>query len=290
MEVKNIVRRATLACLTLSLFASPLLAQLATPRLSQRASVAQTIGTTEIAVDYHRPGVREREIWGGLVPYDQPWRMGANEATTLRFSTPVKVEGQEVPAGTYSFFAIPGQEQWTLILNRDPEQWGAYGYDPEKDQLRVSVTPVASPHTEWMRFTIDPTSPSSAVLTLEWEALAVPLRVEVDVEAIVWSEVDAALARLEGERAQTLATAASWALDSGQRLEEGLAWVERSIAANENLFNLWTQARLLQALGRPGEALPVMEKTVEMARANQVPADFLAVLEGSLASIRADLE
>jgi tetratricopeptide (TPR) repeat protein len=277
-----------LATAALLLLSAPALAQLATPRLSQLASVSQTIGTTEIAIEYHRPGVRERTIWGELVPYEQPWRMGANEATTIRFSKPVTVEGHAVPAGKYSFFAIPGRERWTLVLNQDPDQWGAYGYDSAKDQLRAEVTPLPAPHTEWMRFTIDPVTASSAVVTLEWERLAVPMRVEVDVSATVWSEVDETLARLRREEAQTLAAAAAWALDSGERLDEGLAWAERSIAIDENIFNLWTQARLLQRLGRSQEALPVMERSLGLARANDAPADFLAILEGSLESIRGE--
>lgn len=270
--------------------AVPAAAQPATPRVSQRASISQTIGTTNISIDYHRPGVKGRSIWGGLVPYDQPWRMGANEATTITFSKPVKVEGNDVPAGKYSFFAIPGKGKWTLVLNKDPEQWGAYGYDQAKDQLRAVVAPVKAPHTEWMRFTIDPASPTSALVTLNWETVAIPLKIDVDVTQGVWTDVDAALAKLKSDEASTLASAANWALDSGQRLDEGLVWIDRSIAAKEDVFNLWTKARLLQKLGRANEALPVMEKTLTMARANQLPADFLAILDGSMKSIRADIK
>ncbi|HVT44712.1 MAG TPA: DUF2911 domain-containing protein [Thermoanaerobaculia bacterium] len=259
----------------------PAVAQLAIPRVSPAASVTQTIGTTKITVDYHRPGVKGRIIWGGLVPYDQPWRMGANEATTISFSDPVKVNGNEVPAGKYSFFAIPGKAKWTLVINKDPNQGGASGYDQSKDALRVEVTPAKAEHTEWMRFTIEPTSPSAAVVRLNWEKIAIPINVEVDVAGIVWKNVDSTLA-------STYGGAASWALDRGERLEEGLAWTDQAIAASgENVLNLWTKARLLQKLGRSKEALPVMEKTLTLARGN-VPADFLAILEGSHASIKAD--
>lgn len=282
------MRRHHLAIALSLFFALPAAAQVAVPRVSQHASVMQTIGTTDISIDYHRPGVKGRTIWGGLVPFDQPWRMGANEATTISFSKPVKVEGTEVPAGTYSFFAIPAKDKWTMVINKDPKQWGAYGYDQAKDQLRVQVTPVKAPHTEWMRLTIDPTSPTSALLTLNWADLAVPVKVDVDVPKVVWSEVDAALEKMKSDEAQALGAAAGWALDSGQRLEEGLAWADRSIAINENVFNLWTRARLLQKLGRAKEAIPVMEKTLTMARAGKMPSDFMAILEGTMTSIRAD--
>jgi hypothetical protein len=116
------------------------------------------------------------------------------------------------------------------------------------------------------------------------------LKIDVDVTQGVWTDVDAALAKLKSDEASTLASAANWALDSGQRLDEGLVWIDRSIAAKEDVFNLWTKARLLQKLGRANEALPVMEKTLTMARANQLPADFLAILDGSMKSIRADIK
>lgn len=260
--------------------ALPALAQLEIPNLSQSASVSQTIGTTDITVNYHRPGVKGRTIWGGLVPYDAPWRMGANQATTIELSDPVMIEGKDVPAGKYSFFAIPGREAWTFILNKDPNQWGAYGYDAAKDQVRVQAKPVASPHNEWMRFTIDPVTPSSAVVTMQWEKLAVPLRVDVDVKKLVWSDIDKAIV-------STWDSAAGFALESGQRLDEGLVWADQSIARGENVFNLWTKARLLQKLGRAKEAVPVMEKSLGMARGN-MPADFMNILEGTLTSIKAD--
>ena len=263
------------------LVALPLAAQIDVPRASQKASVTQTIGTTTITIDYHRPGVKGRTIWGGLVPFDAPWRMGANEATTISFSDPVKIGGKDVPAGKYSFFAIPGRDKWTLIINKDPNQWGAYGYDAAKDLVRLEATPAAAPHTEWMRFTIDPVTPASAVVTLNWEKMSVPMNIDVDVAKIVWSDIDR-------ELAGSYAAAANFALDRGERLEEGLAWIDRSIASGESTFNLWTKARLLQKLGRANEALPFMERSLSLARTNNMPADFIQILEGSLKSIRDD--
>jgi hypothetical protein len=284
------MKKQILIAAVIVLLALPAAAQLATPRLSQHASVSQTIGTTDITIDYHRPGVKQRAVWGGLVPFDQPWRMGANEATTITFSRDVKVEGQPVPAGKYSFFAIPGRDQWTLVINKDPNQWGAYGYDQSKDQLRTTVKPVKAAHTEWMRFTIDPLTPSTAVINLNWETLQLPVRVEVDVNRDVWADIDAAMKKMSADRAQTLNAAAGWALESGQRLEEGLAWANESIAIQDGVFNNWTKARLLHKLGRAKEAVPVMEKTLTMARAGNMPADFMGILDGTMKAIRADVK
>ena len=267
--------------IVLALIALPAAAQLALPRVSPPASVTQTIGTTKITVDYHRPGVKGRTIWGGLVPYDKTWRMGANEATTISFSDPVKVEGTEVPAGKYSFFAIPGKGRWTLVLNKDPEQWGAFGYDAATDQLRVTVTPEPAPHNEWMRFNIDPVDADSVVVALEWEKVRIPMRVDVDVAKLVWKDVDEALTSTYGQ-------AAAWSLESGERLDDGLAWADQSIARGENIFNLWTKARLLQKKGQSREAVPVMQKSLTLARNAKVPQEFINILEGSLKSIEAD--
>lgn len=281
------MRRTLTITAAILLIALPAVAQLEIPRQSQKASVTQTIGTTEITIDYHRPGVRGRAIWGSLVPWDQPWRMGANEATTISFSGPVKVEGQDVPAGKYSLFAIPSKDRWTLVLNKDPEQWGAYGYDASKDQLRATVTPSTGPRTEWMRFTIDPVTPSSAIVSLNWDTISVPMRVDVDVAAGVWAAVDAAMKKAKADEAQTLAYAANWALDSGERLADGLTWLDQSIAiSGENVFNQWTRARLLHKLGRTTEAIPVIEKSLSMAKSGNMPSDVIRLLEGTQAEIR----
>lgn len=280
------MRRLLIAPLV-ALVTLPALAQVSIPRVSPNASVSQTVGTTDITVRYHRPAVRSRQIWGGLVPYDQPWRMGANEATTIEFSDPVRIQGNEVPAGKYSFFAIPGRESWTLVLNRDPEQWGAYGYDQSKDQLRVNVRPQQAPATEWMRFTIDPVSATSAVVNLNWENVAVSMPVEVDVAKLVWSDIDKAFESSRADQARLYGTAANWALESGERLEQGLDWINQSIAVREDVFNLWTKARILQKLGRSREAIPVMERALSMAKGN-VPQDFMNILEATMTSIRND--
>lgn len=276
------MRKLTLAVCFIAL-TLPLAAQIETPAVSQSASVTQRIGTTDITVAYHRPGVKGRQIWGGLVPYDTPWRMGANEATTLTVSDPVMIGGKELPAGKYSFFAIPGKDKWTLIVNKDPEQWGAYGYDQAKDALRVEVKPEAATHTEWMRFTIDPASSNSANVTLNWEKLAVSMKVDVDVKKLVWKKVDTAMA-------SNLASAANWALDSGERLDKGLEWVDASIAMQgENIFNLWTKARILHKMGRAKDASPVMDKALSLAE-GKVPADFWAILQGTRQAIKKDVK
>ena len=157
------------AILSVSLLASPAaLAQAPAALQSPAGSASGAAGATRITIEYHRPSVRGREIWGGLVPYGQVWRLGANEATTIAFSTPVKVEGTNVPAGTYALFAIPGKDKWTFIVNKNAKQWGAFKYQQTDDLLRFDVVPQPGNAVETMTFSIAPKAPTSASVEMEW--------------------------------------------------------------------------------------------------------------------------
>ncbi len=151
-------------------------------RISPKASVIQTVGFTEVGIDYNRPGVKERVIWGGLVPYNKVWRAGANEATKFTFSTDVKINGKTLKAGSYSFFVIPTKEKWTLIFNKVADQWGAFEYNEAEDALRFEVTPEEGSMQEWLAYTITKTSNNSAIVRLEWEKLKVPFTIEVSIK------------------------------------------------------------------------------------------------------------
>lgn len=151
-------------------------------RISPKAMVEQTVGFTEVTIEYGRPGVKGRTIWGGLVPYNAVWRAGANEATKITFSTDVKIDGKKLKSGSYSFFAIPGQKTWILIFNKVADQWGAFEYNDVEDALRVEVTPMQNNcWQEWLAYTINKSADNKAVVMLEWEKLKVPFNVEVEI-------------------------------------------------------------------------------------------------------------
>src|SRR5579871_2935493 len=114
------------------------------PRQSQHAVVMQRIGVTDITINYHRPEVNKRTIFGGVVPYGEVWRAGANENTTIRFTDPVTIEGKPLDPGTYGMHMIPGEKEWTVIFSKMSTAWGSFSYDPKEDALRVTVTPQAS--------------------------------------------------------------------------------------------------------------------------------------------------
>ena len=151
-------------------------------QLSPAASVTQTVGLTDITVVYHRPGVKGRKIWGELVPYDKVWRAGANEATSVTFSTDVTIGGKSLKAGSYSFFVIPRQGDWSVILNSQP-QWGAFSYDSTKNVLQSSVKPEAAANEERLSYSFTDVTGNSAKLVLRWEKIALPVEIEVGTDA-----------------------------------------------------------------------------------------------------------
>jgi hypothetical protein len=147
-------------------------------RVSPKAGVFQTIGITDVNVSYSRPGVKNRKIWGELVPYNKVWRAGADEATKITFSTDVIIEGKKLPAGAYGFFAMPGENEWTLIFNKVSDQWGAFTYNESEDALRIKVKPVANSNHEWLLYSFTDMTPTTAQLNLIWEKLKVSLKIE----------------------------------------------------------------------------------------------------------------
>jgi Protein of unknown function (DUF2911) len=147
-------------------------------RVSPKAGVFQTIGITDVNVSYSRPGVKNRKIWGELVPYNKVWRAGADEATKITFSTDVMIEGKKLPAGAYGFFAIPGENEWTLIFNKVADQWGAFTYNESEDALRIKVKPVANSNHDWLLYSFTEMTPTTAQLNLIWEKLKVSFKID----------------------------------------------------------------------------------------------------------------
>jgi hypothetical protein len=147
-------------------------------RVSSKAGVFQTLGITDVDVSYSRPGVKNRKIWGELVPYNKVWRAGADEATKITFSTDVTIEGKKLPAGAYGFFAIPGENEWTLIFNKIADQWGAFTYNESEDALRIKVKPVPNSNQEWLLYSFTDMTPTTAQLNLIWEKIKVSFKIE----------------------------------------------------------------------------------------------------------------
>jgi len=147
-------------------------------RVSPKASVMQVVGLIEVTIDYSRPGVKGRTIWGELVPYNKVWRAGANEATVISFGSDLLIEGKKLSAGKYSLFAIPSKDEWTLIFNKVAEQWGAFEYNEAEDALRISVKPKTNGFQEWLTYSFTKSGDKIAIVNLEWEKIKVPFKIE----------------------------------------------------------------------------------------------------------------
>jgi Protein of unknown function (DUF2911) len=275
----------SLAVLFLTLSAAVAHAAVELPRVSPAHTIKHALGISTITVSYHRPAVRGRKVWGDLVPYGQVWRLGANNATTVEISDPMCIGGKELPAGRYALFAIPGAQEWTLVFSRKPEQWGSYFYKESDDALRVNVKSSAAPFTEWMRLSLEPRSANRVDLTMEWERVAWSVPIEADVNAIVWKRIDAALASVNAGDWETFHNAARFSLDTGERREEALQWID-SAMKTENFWNYELKARLLHREGRTAQALPLMEQAIALA-AGKAPAAYVDGLRSTVAEWKA---
>ena len=227
-------------CLMLSLSLT-VQAQLNTPRGSQQATITQRVGTTDISITYARPSVKEREIWGKLVPYGlndlqfgtskaAPWRAGADENTTISFTHDVNVEGKPIAAGTYGLhFIVNENDTATLILSKDANAWGSYFYEPANDALRADITTVGAPHHELLTYEFNEVNPTSATAQLVWEKKAFPFKIDVDVTSIVMDDFRSDFKGQKGFTRQNWEQAANFAMNNGGDLNEAREWINKAL-------------------------------------------------------------
>ncbi|MBZ0182418.1 MAG: DUF2911 domain-containing protein [Melioribacteraceae bacterium] len=234
------------------------------PRVSPQAEVKQIIGVTEITINYSRPAVKGRTIWGELVPYGlnkisfgngnaAPWRAGANENTTIEFSTDVMINGSKIPKGKYGLFMEVGKDEWKVIFNKVNTAWGNYFYDPNENVLVVSAVPVENQHTEWLEYSFENIKPNGVDAVLKWEKLKVPFTIEVDLTATILNDIRNQLVSSKGFNYQSYIQAVNFCLRNNVNLDEALEWINKSISIQETLVNLSLKAAVLATLGRNGE-------------------------------------
>lgn len=240
------------------------------PDASQHARVTQRIGLTDITIDYHRPLVRGRKIFGGLQVYGQVWRAGANYNTTVEFSDPVTIEGQPLPKGLYGLHLIPGESSWVVIFSKNSTSWGSFTYDKAEDALRVTVKPQAIENHEALSYDFDDPKPNSALITMRWERVAVPFKVEVNTSEIVQQSLRNQLRARPQFEWQAWEEAASYLLTNKLGAEEALKYAERSIEIEDRFENEMTKAHALSALGRREEAMAARDKAIAKGSQTQV--------------------
>jgi hypothetical protein len=240
------------------------------PRQSQHAVVTQRVGITDITINYHRPLANGRQIWGKVVPYGQVWRAGANENTVIRFSDPVTIEGQALDKGTYGLHMIPGENQWTVIFSKDSTAWGSFSYKQQDDALRVNVKPQAAELRDALTYDFDDPKPDSTVVTMRWEKVAVPFKVEVKVNDIVTASLHQQLTGLSQFYWEGWDDAAGFFLANKLNLEEALKDEDKSIEIEERYDNLLSKSRILDTMGRKDESVALRNRALERANALQL--------------------
>jgi hypothetical protein len=240
------------------------------PRPSPLARVEQRVGVTDFAIEYFSPGVKDRKIWGGLVPYDELWRTGANAATRLEASGDFTFAGTPVPAGTYALFTIPGKQAWTVILNTNTKVAGTRGYDPKDDVARVTVKPGSAPFRERMAFLFSNTTDDATRLDLEWEKLRLSVPIGVDTATQVRANIEQAV----GEAWRPHFASARWLLENGGDLKQALAYVDTSIEIKPTWWNHWVKAQILAKDGRPAEAIASAEQAVDLGKGDEIFTSF----------------
>jgi DUF2911 family protein len=238
------------------------------PDVSQAAEVKQRLALTDITVNYHRPLVNGRKIWGGLVPYGKVWRAGANENTTIEFSDDVSVEGKPLAKGLYGLHMIPNADSCTVIFSKTNTGWGSYSYDQKDDALRVDVKPKTLPQSEEaLEFEFEDLKPASTAVTLKWEKLGIPFTVSVNDAEQTLQNIRAQMKGAGQFAWQAPDQAAQFCLTRKINLDEALKWADASIQNEERFENLSTKADILKALNRQDEAKTTWNKALEKAKA-----------------------
>ena len=282
-------RKAVLGALILVAFlavGADTYGQVSYPRASQRQSIEQTVGDTEIRIVYHRPNLNGRKGFGdeAVVPFGKVWRAGANEATLFEFTNDVTVNGKPLPKGKYSFYLIPNEGEWTVIFNKSWNQWGTV-YDESDDAVRFTVTPVTEdPQVESLTYSIEDVTESTARIALTWDKARVPFTVDVgDVNARI-------LRSVRREIVNDPVSAANFVL--GRKISssyaEALKWLDSSLSLTESFGALAAKSRLLAEMDRKAEAIAAGEKALEVGKASNVGANNLAFLEGLIRSWKSD--
>ena len=287
MKLKNIFV-PFLFMVVISFFSSPVNAQLNLPQGSQMATVTQRVGISDISINYSRPSVNGREVWGKLVPYgmtnlgfgtakESPWRAGANESTTITFTDDMSIEGTPIKAGTYALFmVIHEDDNVDIILSKNSTAWGSYFYNPEDDALKVTVKANKTEQTELLTFDFIAVDKTSATAALQWGEKEIPFKIEVPVSEIVLNDIRHQLEGSAGFTITSWVQAANYSLNNGGDLNEALAWIDGTLSGNfysqVNYNNLMTKSRILQKMGSTEESLKMVDEAASMANMNQLNA------------------
>ena len=244
------------------------------PQASQHAVLKQRVGLTDIEVDYSRPNKNGRAIFGGLVPFDKPWRTGANQPTKIKTSGAVKFGEKEVPTGEYVLYTIPGADQWTLILSKNLKAQALTDHKPEDEAARVTAKPLLALAAPAETFTIgfEDLRANSATFYLEWDKTRVPVKLTTgDVEKVMQG-IDKTVKSGQPQEPNFYYSAASFYFDQDKDLPQALKWVDQAIEKNPKAYFMqYKKAQILAKLGNKKEAIAAAEKSIELLKASPNP-------------------
>lgn len=264
------MNKLKIALIAIALVAtSAVTAQLKTPQPSPNCTVSQVVGLTDIEVNYSRPGMKGRTIFGNLVPYGEMWRLGANASTKLKTSDDITLGGLDLPAGEYALYAVPSEKAWSIIVHKDLTLWGTGGYDEANDlgQIKVEVTTTESSY-ETMTIDFSSFTTNSADLCIRWENTLVRIPVKTNAIEVVEAQIQKQI--VDGPSAGEYASAARFYLAQEKNYEQALTWVEKAIKERPDAFwYVHNKAQILGKLGRTKDAISVAEKSIEMAKSNE---------------------
>lgn len=243
------------------------------PSASQHAVVKQRVGLTDVEVDYSRPNKNGRNIFGGLVPFDKPWRTGANQPTKVTISAPVKLGDKDVAAGEYVLYTIPGANEWAIIFSKNLKAQSLAEQKPEDEAARVTAKPTAlAAPAETFTIGFEDLRANSATLYLEWDKTRVPVKLTTNDLDKVTKGIDAAIKSGKPQEAGFYYSAASFYLDQNKDLAQALKWVDQAIEKNPKAYFMqYKKAQILAKLGNKKEAIASAEKSIELLRAQPNP-------------------
>jgi hypothetical protein len=257
------------------------------PQASPAATVKQRVGLTDVEVEYSRPSAKGRKIVGGLVPYGEVWRTGANAATKLTFSTDVKLDGHAVPAGSYALVTIPGEAEWTVILSKVTGEWGTYAYDEKNDLLRAKVKPVAMHDMmETMTIEVGNLRDESADLSIAWEKTRVSVKIQTDLVAVLVPQIKAAMA---GEGKKPYFSAAMFYYEHDLDLKQASAWMEEAIKERpDQMWMIYRKGLILAKAGDKAGAKAAAMESMELAKkaGGSLGAEYTRLNEALIARLK----
>ncbi|MFT5217711.1 MAG: tetratricopeptide (TPR) repeat protein [Glaciecola sp.] len=257
MKIKNFILSG-LAMITLSMNAQEL------PKVSPNNNVEQVIGLTHVKIKYSRPSVKGRVIFGELVPYNEVWRLGANEPTTITTDQVLTFGKQDLKPGTYAVFAIPGEKEWTVVFNTDSEQWGAGSYDEAKNIVSLKVPVEKVTNVETLTILFSNLKEDSGELTIEWSNVKVNVPFKTDTKSIAEANIEAAIEKGE-DLYKVYYYAASYYRDQ-KDLKKAMNLIDNSIKQKDYYGNNFMKARILADMDKKQEAVEYGTKAAKQAK------------------------